>query len=888
MDLSKSSISLFQSSDRLELLNDIDRFREHGLDNLPQIVVCGDTSSGKSSVLSALSGIPFPVSGTLCTRFATEIALRFSAAAESVTGHAFITPAAKHGPAAETDHGARDEGASKHFWRDITSLDDIPTLLDDARKAMGLGEKSGISRDVLHLKLVGNELPNLTLVDLPGLIHASSNADDIAMVQDLVEDYFRQERSIILVVVSAENPIQNQGILTFSCRFDPKGTRSIGVITKPDVLGQPDKVSLRPAMLELASNRNTACQFTRGWYVVRCLNDKERDDGLDRESLERALFEKELWKTSLGHRQLGIASLRSALTKYLHQHILQVLPELQTSLASRLNTVKSSLDMLGDSRTTQKEQMRYLTRISQRFGDLVKQALEGDYSDPFFQDGDDSKRLRAATMSLTDDYEVSMQTNGHSFEICEESEQTERSAHSPEQITHFQALVKVGKLLQSHRGPELSFLTNPRLVGELFKEQSQKWLVLTSEYLDEICAAVETFVGKAVEFICPLTGETSQLILRHVLDDALETYFQNLESKAEELFSPYTKSFLYSTRGRLYASLNEAGLNEAILKRAESEEVQQKEKDHGDKGSARKETTDIHFGLLQYSTAYYNVALETFIETVVIHGVESCLLSKLPAMFTPDTVLQMDNNLLDLVGGESADVQIEREELLKQLETLEDSLKRCQRHTSRFHRTKVAEEKVKQTDDSDASNSPSAPLSSSKATLSSSATPTSASGPSASTTTTAVARPIAVAISHKERKLKNTPKCFCVDFRSTSSGYWFVCDTGSGSSSSKGTFAFWGSHSPDFQFCIWISSHNSGSSKGTFAFWHSPNFQFCVWISGHDSGGSKGTFAFWHSPNFQFCVWIDDVYEWGSSYVQTGNSTLSSSYSQPAPQATNE
>jgi hypothetical protein len=44
--------------------------------DLPQLVVCGDKSSGKSSVLEAVSGIPFPRKDKLCTRFATEVILQ--------------------------------------------------------------------------------------------------------------------------------------------------------------------------------------------------------------------------------------------------------------------------------------------------------------------------------------------------------------------------------------------------------------------------------------------------------------------------------------------------------------------------------------------------------------------------------------------------------------------------------------------------------------------------------------------------------------------------------------------------------------------------------------------------------------------------------------------
>ena len=67
------------SEDQLDLLNSIDSLRSQGISHyvsLPQIIVCGDQSSGKSSVLEAISGISFPIKGNLCTRFPTELVLR--------------------------------------------------------------------------------------------------------------------------------------------------------------------------------------------------------------------------------------------------------------------------------------------------------------------------------------------------------------------------------------------------------------------------------------------------------------------------------------------------------------------------------------------------------------------------------------------------------------------------------------------------------------------------------------------------------------------------------------------------------------------------------------------------------------------------------------------
>ncbi|KAK5064291.1 hypothetical protein LTR84_000124 [Exophiala bonariae] len=673
MDISKSAIGSFQSPERLELLNDIDKFRQHGLHNLPQIVVCGDTSSGKSSVLGALSGINFPVSGTICTRFATEIALRYSAA-EAVAGHAFITAA----ETASESHKSKVES----FRREINSLDGIPALMDDARKQMGLPEVSGISRDVLHLRLEGRELPNLTLVDLPGLIHASRNTDDIVKVKGLVEDYFRQKESIILIVVSAENVIDNQGILTSSREFDPKGIRSIGVITKSDVLERPDKASLKPAIMELARNQNTSYQFTRGWHVVRCLNDKERTDGLDRDIVESQLFGQEQWKSVLQPKQLGMKSLRLSLSKYLHQHILQVLPELQKSLETEVKETKSSLELLGESRTTSDQRLVYLTRISRHYGKIIRDALEGNYSDAFFQDSDPVKRLRARTMALTEEYEEAMRSQGHSFYISQNQDLVGgRTSHAPEAITQSDALLKVEKLLNEHRGPELSFLFNPRLVGVLFKEQSKKWPVLTERYTSQIIHVVQDFLRKVLDFLCPSQGDTSYLIYHHILEDTIESKIDSLESKTRELFHPYEHTFLFSTKRRLQTSLKRIEDEASLRENGETSIQQRKAPGPEIMGSDH----DTRVKLLQYSEAYYQVAIENFIDNVVVLGVESCLLSKLEAMFTLEIVLEMSEETRNLAGGESADTRSEREALNARLATLEKALKRCRTHTSRYN-----------------------------------------------------------------------------------------------------------------------------------------------------------------------------------------------------------
>src|SRR3981081_1332087 len=69
-------------------LNQIDRVRANGVGDhisLPQLVVCGDQSAGKSSVLEGITGIPFPRQDGVCTKFATEIILRHNTEASRIT-----------------------------------------------------------------------------------------------------------------------------------------------------------------------------------------------------------------------------------------------------------------------------------------------------------------------------------------------------------------------------------------------------------------------------------------------------------------------------------------------------------------------------------------------------------------------------------------------------------------------------------------------------------------------------------------------------------------------------------------------------------------------------------------------------------------------------------
>src|SRR5947209_6354264 len=141
-DLGQPPLVSLQSKDHEDLLNIIDTLRSQGISryiDLPQLIVCGDQSSGKSSVLEAVSGIRFPTKDNLCTRFATELILRRgSATSASVT----IVPNA--------DRSESEKAKLLQFQHEIVDFGQFEKLVDKAKLVMGIeGDAKAFSNDIL-------------------------------------------------------------------------------------------------------------------------------------------------------------------------------------------------------------------------------------------------------------------------------------------------------------------------------------------------------------------------------------------------------------------------------------------------------------------------------------------------------------------------------------------------------------------------------------------------------------------------------------------------------------------------------------------------------------------------------------------------------------------
>lgn len=540
------------SKEQLHLLNAIDSLRSQGISHyisLPQIIVCGDQSSGKSSVLEAISGVSFPVKSNLCTRFPTELILR---KAPGTSVKVRIVP-----------HHSRSEEEKKSlsgFEEELSSFQDLPSLIENAQAAMGimtLGK--AFSKDLLRIEISGPDRPHLTIVDLPGLIHSETkhqSASDIDLITDVVKSYMKEPRSVILAVVSAKNDFANQIVLKLARKADPKGTRTLGVITKPDTL-VPGSGNER-MFISLAMNMDV--EFRLGWHAVRNRDtDSESWSLEERDAKEAEFFSGSAW-ASLPHTSTGIKALRDRLSKLLLHQIASELPNLMSEISEKSAQCQAQLDRLGQPRTTVHEQRLYLVQISQSFQMLAQAAVDGNYNNPFFGDVTTAlgyeKRIRAIIQNLNRNFSKDLEQSGQLYKIVSKQRAARTEVNSSGQlwsigdsvaklipsdthsrITRETFIDKVVAMINRNRGRELPGMFNPMVVGDLFREQSSPWKDIVNAHVKRAWDSASLFVLELVKHVAD--EASADVILNTVVEPKLKVILTTLLTKTSSLLQPH-------------------------------------------------------------------------------------------------------------------------------------------------------------------------------------------------------------------------------------------------------------------------------------------------------------------------------------------------------------
>ncbi|XP_017414482.2 dynamin-related protein 4C [Vigna angularis] len=315
---------------------------------LPSIVVVGDQSSGKSSVLESLAGISLPRGQGICTRVPLIMRLQ---------NHPLPSP----------------ELVLEYNGKSImTDEANVSHAINCATEELA-GHGKGISNNPLTLVVKKNGVPDLTMVDLPGItrvpVHGQpENIYD--QIKDIIMEYIKPEESIILNVLSASVDFTTCESIRMSQSVDKTGLRTLAVVTKADK--SPE------GLLE----KVTADDVNIGLGYV-CVRNRIGDESYEEARIQEAmLFDSHKLLSKIDKSIIGIPVLAQKLVQVQAMSISKTLPEIIKKINEKLANNLSELENLPANLTSVADAMTaFMQIVGLTRETLIKILLRGEFDE---------------------------------------------------------------------------------------------------------------------------------------------------------------------------------------------------------------------------------------------------------------------------------------------------------------------------------------------------------------------------------------------------------------------------------------------------------------------------------------------------------------------------
>ncbi|XP_028908178.1 dynamin-1-like protein isoform X3 [Ornithorhynchus anatinus] len=325
-----------------------DVFNTVGADiiQLPQIVVVGTQSSGKSSVLESLVGRDLLPRGTgVVTRRPLILQLVHVSPEDRRK-----TSAEENDPASWKNARQLSKGVEAEEWGKFlhtknklyTDFDEIRLEIENETERIS-GNNKGVSPEPIHLKIFSPNVVNLTLVDLPGMtkVPVGDQPKDIELqIRELILRFISNPNSIILAVTAANTDMATSEALKIAREVDPDGRRTLAVITKLDLMDAGTDA------MDVLMGRVIPVKLGIIGVVNRSqLDINNKKSVADSIRDEYAFLQKKY--PSLANRN-GTKYLARTLNRLLMHHIRDCLPELKTRINVLAAQYQSLLNSYGE------------------------------------------------------------------------------------------------------------------------------------------------------------------------------------------------------------------------------------------------------------------------------------------------------------------------------------------------------------------------------------------------------------------------------------------------------------------------------------------------------------------------------------------------------------
>ncbi|XP_071220007.1 dynamin-1-like isoform X7 [Salvelinus alpinus] len=317
--------------------------------DLPQIAVVGGQSAGKSSVLENFVGKDFlPRGSGIVTRRPLVLQL-------------INCP---------TEYAEFLHCKGKKF----TDFDEVRGEIE-AETDRITGQNKGISPVPINLRVYSPHVLNLTLVDLPGMtkVPVGDQPVDIEQqIRDMLYQFVTKDNCLLLAVSPANSDLANSDALKIAKEVDPQGQRTIGVITKLDLM---DEGTDAREILE-----NKLLPLRRGYIGV--VNRSQKDIDGKKDITAAMAAERKFFLTHPGYRHLaermGTPYLQKTLNQQLTNHIRDTLPGLRAKLQSQLLSIEKEVEEYKNFRPDDpSRKTKALLQMVQQFSVDFEKRIEG-------------------------------------------------------------------------------------------------------------------------------------------------------------------------------------------------------------------------------------------------------------------------------------------------------------------------------------------------------------------------------------------------------------------------------------------------------------------------------------------------------------------------------
>jgi len=337
--------SLISSKSILRVGTILQNIFQEGRDSItvPRIVVVGSQSSGKSSLLNGiLSFNLLPTGKNMVTRTPLHLELIPMESSENVA-----------------EFGNYKTGS----WTSIKKLSfSLPSptqseqqdIVDTIKKLTVdiVGDNSDVSDMPIYLRIHSKNIPNLTLIDLPGLTMVActdrGQPKDIKdKIRKLVGKYIESESTIVLAVMPARTDVEADMALELIKHYDPNGERTVGVLTKIDLMNDNTDV-----IDYLKNNVSKDLQLNYGYYAVR---NRTTSESATMSVIDGFKVEKEYFKNHptygklLDDSRLGIPNMTRHISEILVDKIKMSLPFVLEQINQRLIQISEEFIEMGST-----------------------------------------------------------------------------------------------------------------------------------------------------------------------------------------------------------------------------------------------------------------------------------------------------------------------------------------------------------------------------------------------------------------------------------------------------------------------------------------------------------------------------------------------------------